>query len=132
MACESSVAYNDSMVNILKIFLPFSILLMAGQIFATEAFILRVHHGHLSVETPKLEREKVSVIVENKTISNMKAKLASSIENMNFFSIEPGASVSIEVVYDSRKKLYFVPLSPPFEDVELKFNDGYYEVPQKK
>ena len=112
------------------------LILVLGQSYGYEkpdAFIVKIYDEKVRVLSPAKYDPKLSVIIENKTLVIMKGKLeTSSGQVLKFISVAPGKSVSVGVKKVKAEKVYFIPLSPPLQKVELKIGNKPYEIPPKQ
>ena len=107
--------------------------LNATAVERSDAFIVKVFEKSIKVLAPKKDDRKTSVIVENKTLVNCLAKIIrSSGEVIDFVSIKPGKFKVVEVRRKKREVLYFVPISPPFQKIELVTGRRPYEIPPQR
>jgi hypothetical protein len=120
---------------IILLFTLFPALLIgsAGAYEKADAFIVRVYDKSVKVLSPAEFSEKVSVIVENKTLTGLRARLEKKggavLEQLN---IAPGGFKANEISLDKGDILQFVPLSPPSQEVVLSFGKPPYEIPPQK
>ncbi len=98
-----------------------------------DAFIVEALSGHYKVLSPVKVGDKISLIVVNQTLHKLRGKLQENTStDIAYLSISPGKSESIEFRFDKASKYYFVPLSPAFQEVELKIGEKSYEVPAQR
>lgn len=119
----------------LVLLLSFLITFNSGNSFAYEradAFIVKVYDERVRVLSPTNYDERLAVIIENKTLSLLKGKIQTHLgEDLNFVSVDPGKSDSVNVKRLKTDRLYFVPLSPPLQKVELIIGNKPYEIPPR-
>lgn len=97
------------------------------------AFIIKVYDDKVRVLSPTKYDPLLSVVIENKTMAKLKGKIETgSGEVLKFVSILPGKFTSVNVKKLKTQKLFFVPLSPPLQKVELKIGNKPYEIPPKQ
>jgi len=96
------------------------------------SFILKLSDSGISVSSPEKKMKLFSVIIENKSLSDQVAKFVSGTDNLKFVTIEAGKSQTIEIENKGTQPVFFVPMSPSFQEVELKFGKKTYEVPPKR
>jgi hypothetical protein len=94
-------------------------------------FEVTIHDRSVSVRGPEKKLSPVSIVLKNDTLENLNAKIATQDKNLIFVALKPRASRTIEVKYENIDQLFFIPLSPPFQSVELKFGLKPYEIPEK-
>ena len=98
-----------------------------------DAFIIKAFNDKYKVLSPKKKTNKVSVIVENKTLVKLIGEIiAGDGSVLSMLTIRPGKYKSVELDFSSKEKYYFVPLSPSFQKVILNFGKEAYEIPSKK
>lgn len=98
-----------------------------------DAFIVKIYDKQVRVLSPTKYDEKLSVIIENKTLTPMRGKLETySGETLNYVSIDPGKSTSLSVERLNKERLFFIPTSPPLQKVELKLGNKPYEIPPRQ
>lgn len=113
------------------------LLIVAGfQAFAYEqadAFIVKIFDDRVRVLSPKKFDERLTVIIENKTLTLIKGRLETDKgEFLKFVSISPNKSESLNVRRLKTDRLFFVPLAPPSQKVELKLGNKPYEIPPRQ
>ncbi len=98
-----------------------------------DAFIVKIYDKRVRVLSPAKYDELLTVIIENKTLTTMRGKLAThSGEILNYVSIDPGKSTSLSVKRLNKERLYFVPIAPPLQKVELILGNKPYEIPPRQ
>lgn len=97
------------------------------------AFVVKVYDEKVRVLSPTKYDPLLTVVIENKTLTKLKGKIETgSGEVLKFVSISPGKFTSVNVEKLKTQKLYFIPLSPPLQKVELKIGNKPYEIPPKQ
>ena len=97
-----------------------------------DAFIVKVYDQKVRVLSPVKYDPELNVIVENKTRVTLKAKLVTETEsNVEFLSLEAGRTTNIKLKNLDKEKVFFIPLSPPLQKVELKLGSKPYEIPPR-
>jgi hypothetical protein len=97
-----------------------------------DAFIVKVYDEKVRVLSPTQYDPNLSVIVENKTLLTLKAKVVTESEqSVRHLSIEPGKSTHVKLQHINKEKIFFIPLSPPLQKVELKLGSKPYEIPPR-
>lgn len=97
----------------------------------SESFIIQIHNKSMSIVAPEKVRKKFAVIVENQSLSKQIGKFVSENQNLKYISVPPGKSETVEIENLSDKKVFYVPLSPAFQEVNLEFGKRAYEIPAK-
>ncbi len=99
----------------------------------SDAFIVEANPESYKVLSPTKVEKKISVIIKNKMYSTLRAKLISDrIGDIKTITIKQDDNVSVEFTYSRADKFYVVPISPPFQRVQLKLGQKSYEIPEKK
>ena len=94
--------------------------------------MVRVFDQKVRVLSPVKYDPNLSVLVENKTMIQIKAKVETeSGSDIQHISLEAGKSVSVKLYNLNKEKVFFIPLSPPFQKVELKLGSKPYEIPPR-
>ena len=117
----------------MKMFLLLNILtvhaLAAPQI---DSFFIKVDDRKIEVNAPKKRTTIFSVIVENKSLTDQVAKFVAGSETLKFINVPSGKTESIELFNKTNKNVFFVPVSPAFQEIELVFGKKAYEIPSKE
>jgi hypothetical protein len=98
----------------------------------SEAFIVTVKNMSIHVISPFTKGQTVSVVIKNETMVKLTSELRSRTKVLKRFTLKPLSSKSILVNTKGLKQLYYVSVAPPFQAVELKFNEKPYEIPEKE
>lgn len=99
----------------------------------SEAFIVTAFTNKFKVLSPVKKTEKVSVIIENKTLVKLIGEVTTDRGSLRkLVTIKPGKYKSIELEFQKDTKYYFIPLSPSFQKVILDFGKKAYEIPSKE
>lgn len=96
------------------------------------SFIVEVKDRSIKVTSPSKKLDVVSVVIKNDTFDKIISVLKSKDKVIKRFVLQSQGEQVIEVDLRNNQTLYYVPISPPFESVELKFKQRPYEVPEKK
>lgn len=114
----------------------FSLLLTsfkAASVERADAFIVKIFEKSIKVLAPKKDERKVSIIVENKTLVKALTKIErASGKVVEFVSVEPGKFKVVSIKRKKREVLYFTPISPPFQKIELVTGRRPYEIPPQR
>ncbi len=98
-----------------------------------DAFIVKIYDAKVKVLSPVKDDPNLSVIIENKTLVDIRGKVETGRgEILNYVKISPRSSASLELKKDKnnkREKIFFIPQSPPFQRVELRLGSKPYEIP---
>lgn len=98
----------------------------------TEAFVIQINDRNMKVISPEKQRTLFSVMVENGSLSNQVGKFMVKGKTVKFVSVLSGKSETVEIENKSEAPVVFVPVSPAFQDVELRFGKKAYEIPSKE
>ena len=97
-----------------------------------DAFIVKVYDQKVRVLSPIKYDPELNVIVENKTRVTLKAKIVTESESsVEFLSLEAGRTTNVKLKNLDKEKVFFIPLSPPLQKVELKLGSKPYEIPPR-
>ena len=118
----------------MRLFL-FSILLLSALSWGQNhnpTFIIKLTDSGLRISSPEKKMKMFSVIVENNSLTDQVAKFVTGYQNLKFVTIEAGRSQTVEIENKGGAPVFFVPISPSFQEVELIFGKKTYEVPPKR
>lgn len=94
--------------------------------------MISVYDKKIKVIGPSSTQGSYVVVMENKTLNKMLCKVVSGLGSVSeYFSIAPAAQGSVNVTLKKNEKLFFLPLSPAFQEVELRPGVSEYEIPPK-
>jgi hypothetical protein len=96
-----------------------------------DSFIVEIFSNYVKVISPKKKKKFMSLVILNKTLSNIYGKIATNKKDIKFFSVAMNKHKSIQIK-SSNELIKFVPLSPTFQEVELLYGVKSYEVPEQK
>ena len=97
-----------------------------------ETFIVQLHDRSMTVLSPETRRPIFSVLVENRSLSDQVGKFMVQGKILKYVSIRPGTSEPVEIENKTSSNVFFVPVSPAFQEVELLFGKKVYEIPPKE
>lgn len=98
----------------------------------TGIFVVSMHDRKVHVISPEKVQGTFSVIVENKSLSKLVGKFATPEGALKYVSLESGSTETVEITHKSGSKVFFVPLSPAFQEIELIVGKKEYEIPSEK
>jgi hypothetical protein len=98
----------------------------------SESFIVQINDRSMSVVSAETKRPMFAIIVENRSLSTQVGKFTVQGKQLKFVSVEPGETETVEIENRSNENVYFVPVSPAFQEVELRFGKRSYEIPSKE
>ncbi len=117
-------------------FILILVLLLPVLVFAMNAkpntFIVSMMDRRVQIISPEKISATFTVIVENKSLSKLIGKFSTPEGALKYISIESGATETIEIVHKIGTQIFFVPLSPAFQEVELIVGKKEYEIPSQK
>ena len=94
---------------------------------------MTAYSNKIAVVAPQKYDPRLNVIVKNKTLINLLGKIESgSGKVLAYVSVSSGKSQSVEVGAKLKDKIYFVPMAPAFQTVQLKVGSKPYEIPPKE
>lgn len=98
-----------------------------------DAFIVNVFDQSVKVVSPDKSSQSLHAIIKNNTLTTIRGKIQTS-DNIvvSYFTLHEGDSESVKIGDLGLKKLFFFPLSPSFQEVELKIGMKAYEIPPEK
>ena len=96
------------------------------------AFILKLTDKGINIQSPDKGLKIFSVIIENQSLTDQVAKLVVGDDVVKFVRINSGRSETVEIDNKTSKAIFFVPISPSFQEVELKFGKKQYEIPAQR
>lgn len=119
--------------KLLAFFLSFIFMPSLYAIESLDGFLVESLDSSYKVISPQKYKPRMEVIVENKTLTKLVGKLHVNNKPTNlFYTISPGAYEKKIVDLKKGDILHFVPISPPFQEVELIVGNKIYEIPPKK
>ena len=110
------------------LFLP---LLVLAQV-KSDTFMVVINDRSMSILSPEKKKDFYSVIVENRSLSDQVAKFTVEKKLLKYVAVKSGKSETVEIENKSNASVFFVPVSPAFQDAELQFGKKAYEVPSKE
>lgn len=97
-----------------------------------EGFIIQINDRSMAVLSPEKKNEMFSVIVENRSLSDQIGKFIIGNKILKFISVQAGKTEAVEIENRSSSSVFFVPVSPAFQEVPLIHGKKAYEIPPKK
>lgn len=97
-----------------------------------DSFIVDVKDRSIKVTSPLKKVDVVSIIVVNHTFDKIISEIRSGKKILKRFVLKPEGKEIVQVDYRAFKSIQYISIAPPFEEVELKFSQRPYEVPEKK
>ena len=93
----------------------------------TGSFIVEINDQSIKVTSPLKKQSTVSIIVKNNTLDKIVSELRSENKVLKRFVLKAEGKEVLQVNYSKVKTLFYVPVAPPFEAVELRFEQRPYE-----
>ena len=97
-----------------------------------ETFVVQINDRSLSVNAPEKRKNIFSVLVENRSLSDQLGKFIVQGKLLKYISVKSGRKESVEIENKTSSNVYFVPVSPAFQEAELIFGKKAYEIPSKE
>ena len=110
-----------------------ALLSTALAIESSNGFLVTAYDESFRVVSPEKFINKMEVIVDNKTLVRLIGKIMINNKQVNeFISVDQNKFKIVTVDLKKDDVLYFFPLSPSFQEVELIVGNKTYEIPPKK
>ena len=98
----------------------------------SEAFLIDIFDRKVKVVSPKKVSQKMHAIFTNNTLSRILGKvMLHTGEVISFVTLEAGQSKSVHIGIYKEKKIFFIPLAPSLQEIELIVGRSPYEIPPK-
>ena len=115
------------------LFLTFILVISARALAkGPDSFIIQIQDRSMKVSSPEKKSSVLTVLIENRSLSDQVGKFMVKGKNLKFVSIPSGKNETTEIQNKNGAQVYFVPLSPAFQEVELVFGKKAYEIPSKE
>jgi hypothetical protein len=99
----------------------------------SDTFMITVFDNYYKVVSPPKREKKFTAILENKTLSTLVGRYQNNEGKvLAYVSVEAGKFNTTQLDFEVDEKLYFVPLSPSFQEVVLEVGKEAYEIPPQK
>jgi len=115
------------------------ILFLLGQLSSvhayekSDAFIIRAFDDRFKVLAPAVFMPELNVIIENKTMLPLVGKLQTLrgrvLKNTH---LKSKGFMAEKLIVKKHERIFFVPLSPPGQEVELIIGKKSYEIPPQR
>lgn len=100
---------------------------------SSDAFLVTIHDRKVKVVAPKVVSDTLVAIVGNKTLAKQLGKIVlKNGPDVEFFILRPNEHRSIDLTKYRHQQVYFVPLSPAFQEIQLAVGKESYEIPSKE
>ena len=119
----------------MKIFISICFLLFNFRAFASnsDTFIIKIFPQKIQVSSPPVFKKNLSVIIENKSMVKVLAKISDEDEAFEkMLTIKTNKFKTLDLALVKGKRYFLTPMSPPYQSVELKVGQKDYEIPAKK
>lgn len=97
-----------------------------------ESFVIQIQDRSMTVLSPDKKSPFFTVLVENRSLSDQVGKFTVGGKTTKYLAIPSGKSESVQIDNKSYASVFFIPVSPAFQDVELQFGKKAYEIPPKE
>lgn len=121
-------------IHYLVLFAVFNWICYAGnEIKELDGFLVTAYDDKFKIISPEKSKNTMEVTIENKTLVRLIGYLA-ALEGQSKLniSVPPGKFRKYTVKLKNKEKIIFLPLSPAFQEVELKVGQKTYEIPPQK
>ncbi|MBG60212.1 MAG: hypothetical protein CMJ16_07125 [Peredibacter sp.] len=99
----------------------------------SESFLVTVEDQRIGVIAPKNAVDTATIVVKNKTFDKVISEIKTPDKVLKRFTLFPSgmkdSTFTLTVDFSKAKKVYYAPISPPFQEIPLEFSKGSYEVP---
>jgi hypothetical protein len=97
-----------------------------------ESFRIEYKDRSLKVISPENKKNQFAVIIENQSLSDLYGKFRLKEKDLKFVTIKSGQTKAVEFAADASALVYFIPLSPAFQNIPLEFGKKTYEIPRSR
>jgi hypothetical protein len=98
-----------------------------------DVFLVKVFDQSIKVTSPPKHLPFLSIIVENNTLVTLLGKVQTSTKNViGFITVKPNSFQSLPLRIKEGERIFFIPMAPPFQEVELIIGNKTYEIPPKR
>lgn len=98
-----------------------------------KSFIIRIYSEYSKVISPRSFIPNISTILENKSQTLIRGRLQKNNgEVIRRLSLAPNKTISVNLKLNKGEFAYFIPESPPFQELELSIGNNTYAIPQEK
>jgi hypothetical protein len=99
----------------------------------SESFLVRMYSKRVKVLSPATFYSPLNILIENKTLVKIVGKvIIYPKREEHYVTIKPMKHVAVEVKAKKGDRIFFIPLAPAFQDIELIFGLQSYEIPPKR
>lgn len=124
------------MMKSISLILCLNLLLISSSVFAQnekiEEFVVTIYDRSLKVISPDKAKNTYSIVIENKSLAKVIGKVQNSSGKIySIVSIEPNSFSKVSVENKKGERVFFIPLSPAFQEAELIPGQKVYEIPPR-
>ncbi len=124
---------NTRLIYFLLVLILVPLFVQVNAIESLDGFLVESLDSSFRVISPQKFKPKMEIIVDNKTLVKLVGRLSINNKPTNYFyTILPGSYEKKIIEIKKGDILHFVPISPPFQEVELIIGNKIYEIPPKK
>jgi hypothetical protein len=119
-------------VQIFTLLTIFVLIIGAKRRQFTNNFHITINNKYYSVVSPPEFKKNITVVIENKTLSKIIGRVVEESDKEykeTFVTLLPRKFKSTTVSFTGKNKVYFVPMAPSLQTIDLIFGKGSYEVP---
>jgi hypothetical protein len=124
------------MMKLLKIFILSLIVGHGGVSYSqavSETFIVRSFDQRVEVLAPSKFHPEQVVVIENRTTEDLIGYVQTEDgKTTRHIRVKPSKTTSVNLPGQNAQRFIFVPMSPPFQEVELVIGKEAYEIPPKR
>ena len=96
------------------------------------SFRVYLQQESIKVVSPSVEPSLIPIIVQNDTNAPVICKIGTAKKMIQHLKIKPHQSQTIVVDFKLYFPVFLTPLSPPFQELELKLSQSSYEIPHRQ
>jgi len=97
-----------------------------------DSFVIQINDRSMVINSIEKPRPLFAVLIENKSLSDQIGRFMAAGKILKYVSVKSLQNETVEIENKSNAPVIFVPVSPAFQDVELKFGKKAYEIPSKE
>ncbi len=98
----------------------------------TDSFIVDINDQSIKITSPLKKADVVSIIIKNNTLDKIVSEIKADEKVIKRFVLKAEEKEVFQVKLKGVKRLEYVPVAPPFESADLRFEQKPYEIPEKK
>src|SRR5690606_7443198 len=93
------------------------------------AFKVQFFDHYVKVSAPDKKLDQFSILIENKSLSDLHAKFQAGNKDLLFVAVKSGQFKTFEFKNLTNETVRFIPINPPLQEVVLEFGKKTYEIP---